>query len=135
MTRLTVLFDYRCGLCQRARRWLEAQPKFVELEFIAAGSDHAKYRFPTLPGVASDTVEELVVVGDDGAIYRGDRAWIMCLYALVECREWAERLASPRLLPLARAAGWKRSPSSSNWSSSPPARTTRAIASLLCPTR
>ena len=104
MTRLTVLFDYRCGLCQRARRWLEAQPKFVELEFIAAGSDHARYRFPTLPGVSPNTVEELVVVGDDGAIYRGDRAWIMCLYALVEYREWAERLASPKLLPLARAA-------------------------------
>jgi predicted DCC family thiol-disulfide oxidoreductase YuxK len=100
MTRLTVLFDFRCGLCQRARRWLEAQPKFLDLEFIAAGSDHARYRFPTLP----DKVEELVVVGDDSAIYRGDRAWIMCLYALAEYREWALRLASPRLLPLARAA-------------------------------
>lgn len=100
MTRLTVLFDFHCGLCQRARGWLQAQPKFLDLEFIAAGSDHARYRFPSL----SDKVEELVVVGDDGSLYRGDRAWIMCLYALVEYREWAERLASPKLLPLARAA-------------------------------
>jgi predicted DCC family thiol-disulfide oxidoreductase YuxK len=100
MKTLTVLYDFHCALCQRARRWLEAQPKFVALEFIPAGSDHARHRFPTLP----NTVEELVVVADDGGVYKGDRGWIMCLYALEEYREWALRLATPRLLPLARAA-------------------------------
>lgn len=100
MKKLTVLYDYHCGLCQRARRWLEAQPKFLALEFIPAGSDHARFRFPTL----SEKVEELVVVADDGGIYQGDRAWIMCLYALADYREWALRLAAPELLPLARAA-------------------------------
>lgn len=100
MQKLTVLYDYHCGLCQRARRWLEAQPKFLALEFIPAGSDHARFRFPTLV----DRVEELVVVGDDGSVYQGDRAWIMCLYALAEYREWALRLATPKLLPLARTA-------------------------------
>ncbi|MBI2678365.1 MAG: DUF393 domain-containing protein [Candidatus Koribacter versatilis] len=100
MKRLTVLYDYNCGLCQRARRWLEAQPKFLALEFIPAGSDHARFRFPTIP----DRVEELIVVADDGGIYKGDRAWIMCLYALADYREWALRLAAPKLLPLARAA-------------------------------
>ena len=100
MKSLTVLYDFNCGLCQRARRWLAAEPKFLALEFIPAGSDHARYRFPTLSG----KVEELVVVADDGGVYRGDRAWIMCLYALTEYREWALRLATPRLLPLARSA-------------------------------
>lgn len=100
MTRLTVLYDYHCGLCQRARRWLEGQPKFLPLEFIPAGSDHARDRFPDLP----HAVNELAVVGDDGSIYQDDRAWIMCLWALQDYREWADRLATPKLLPLARAA-------------------------------
>jgi predicted DCC family thiol-disulfide oxidoreductase YuxK len=100
MKKLVVLYDYNCGLCQRARRWLESQPKFLELEFIPAGSDHARFRFPTL----SEKVEELIVVADDGGVYKGDRGWIMCLYALAEYREWALRLATPKLLPLARAA-------------------------------
>jgi predicted DCC family thiol-disulfide oxidoreductase YuxK len=104
MTKLTVLYDYRCGLCQRARRWMEAQPKFLPLEFIPAGSDHARERFPALPAVAPDAVDELIVVGDDGSIYKNDRAWILCLWALQDYREWADRLATPRLLPLARTA-------------------------------
>lgn len=104
MKTLTVLYDFNCGLCQRARRWLEAEPKFLALEFIPAGSDHARYRFPSLSLSLPDKVEELVVVADDGGVYRGDRAWIMCLYALTEYREWALRLATPRLLPLARSA-------------------------------
>src|SRR5258706_16055266 len=100
MKKLTVLYDYNCGLCQRARRWLEVQPKFLALEFIPAGSDHARFRFPALP----NAVDELVVVNEAGGVYRGDRAWIMCLYALAEYREGALRLATPKLLPLARSA-------------------------------
>ena len=104
MNKLTVLYDFDCGLCRRARRWLEAQPKFLALEFIPTGSDHARFRFPTLPCVSSNTVDELTVVDDQGGVYRGDRDWIMCLYALAEYREWALRLATPKLLPLARTA-------------------------------
>lgn len=100
MKKLTVLYDYNCGLCQRARRWLEAQPKFLEMEFIPAWSDHARHRFPDLP----HEINELVVVGDDGSLYKSDRAWIICLWALTGYREWAGRLAAPKLLPLARTA-------------------------------
>ena len=42
------------------------------------------------------------MVSDEGGVYRGGHAWIMCLYALEDYREWADRLASPALLPLAR---------------------------------
>jgi hypothetical protein len=44
----------------------------------------------------------LVIVSDDGAVYRDAHAWIMCLYALQDYREWSLRLAQPALLPLAR---------------------------------
>jgi hypothetical protein len=42
------------------------------------------------------------VVADDGAVYQGPHAFIVCLYALVEFREWSVRLARPALLPFAR---------------------------------
>src|SRR3954453_16403795 len=102
MQRLYILYDARCGLCSWARRWLARQPAFLDLTFIPAGSERSAHLFPglTRPGEA----EELIVVSDDGAVYRDGGAWIMCLFALVEYREWALRLAHPLLLPLARQA-------------------------------
>src|SRR5262249_13204170 len=102
MRRLYVLYDSRCGLCSWARRWLARQPAYLELVFIPAGSSQAFRLFPAL--VDGDAVDELVVVSDDGAVYRSARAWIMTLYALVEYREWSLRLSHPLLLPLSRQA-------------------------------
>jgi predicted DCC family thiol-disulfide oxidoreductase YuxK len=101
MRRLTVLYDGRCGFCVRCRRWLQAQRQLVTLEFVPAGSADARSRFPTL---ADTPAEELIVVSDEGGVYRGTDAWIMCLYALEEYREWSVRLARPALRPMARAA-------------------------------
>lgn len=102
MQRLYILYDARCGLCSWARRWLARQPAYLDLTFIPAASEQATRLFPGLsrPG----QVEELVVISDDGAVYRDGRAWIMSLYALEDYREWALRLAHPLLLPLARQA-------------------------------
>lgn len=73
------------------------QPAYVELGFVP--SDVAHERFEGL-----GEREELIVLSDAGDIYRGARAWIMCLWALVEYRELAMRLSNPVLLPFARAA-------------------------------
>jgi predicted DCC family thiol-disulfide oxidoreductase YuxK len=99
---LYVLFDPRCGLCRWARRWMESQEAYVPVVFVEAGSGAAVRMFPGVskPGEP----EELVVVSDEGHVYRGDAAWIMCLYALVDYREWSLRLASPALRPFARRA-------------------------------
>jgi len=96
--RLVVLYDAGCGICSASRRWLEGRRQLVALEFLAAGSAEARDRFPTLSGEA----EELIVVSDEGGVYRGAHAWIMCLWALDEYREWSFRLARPALLPRAR---------------------------------
>jgi predicted DCC family thiol-disulfide oxidoreductase YuxK len=96
---LTVLYDARCGLCSTARRWLEGQRQIVPLELLAADSEEARRRFPTL---ATAQPEELVVVSDEGDVYRGSPAWIVCLWALEEYRDWSFRFARPSLLPLAR---------------------------------
>ena len=100
MKKLTVLYDADCGFCVRCRWWMARQPKFLELEFLPAGGPDARRRYPDLwlPGQG----EELVVVDDDGGIYRSTNAWLMCLYALEDYREWSERLSEPALRPLAR---------------------------------
>ena len=72
MRQLTVLYDPECGLCRRVREWLIVQPKYVD------------------------------VIGDDGGVYWGAKAWLMCLWALKQYREWSYRLSAPELLPTAR---------------------------------
>jgi predicted DCC family thiol-disulfide oxidoreductase YuxK len=98
--RLTVLYDARCDLCCRIRAWLQSRPQYVELAFIAANSPEAWHRFPQLDHEA--TLKELTLVSQRGEVYRGAKAWLMCLWALREYRAWSLRLASPELMPLAR---------------------------------
>ncbi len=102
MKTLYVLYDIECHLCGRISHWLSRQPAYVELQFIPLQSPEVSRRFPGIekfrPG------EQLVVVSDEGAVYQGSHAWIMCLYALREYREWSVRLAHPALLPFARRA-------------------------------
>lgn len=99
--RLTVLYDAQCGLCRRARRWIESQPAYVPLEFLAAGSAGARERYPEL--AASQTLVELHVVAPDGRLWRGAGAWVMCLWALRETRSLALRLSGPRRMALAQS--------------------------------
>ena len=99
---LTVLYDAHCGLCSEARRWAEARPALVPLEFVRSDSPEVGRRFP---GLARDAArEELLVVAEDGRVYRESAAWIMCLYALEEFRALSFRLASPAFFPFAREA-------------------------------
>lgn len=100
MRRLFVLYDDRCGLCTWARRWLSQQPAYLELEFIPKSSAWALRTFPEL--ASPDAVDDLVVISDVGGVYREAQAWIMCLYALEDYREWSLRLTQPLLFPLAR---------------------------------
>jgi predicted DCC family thiol-disulfide oxidoreductase YuxK len=102
MEKLYVLYDPKCELCERLKDWLLTQRSWLGLSMIPAGSEKARELFPELEKIAS--ANDLVVVSDDGQVFLNDRAWIMTLFALEEYREWAERLAHPLLLPLARQA-------------------------------
>ncbi|MEM1109420.1 MAG: DUF393 domain-containing protein [Planctomycetota bacterium] len=101
---LTVLYDPGCLLCLRCRHWLARQPKYLPMRFVAQGTEDAGRRFPQLDVGTPDKVEDLIVVSDDGKVYRNTRAWIMCFYALREYRPLAFRLSHPTLMPLARRA-------------------------------
>jgi len=97
---LTVLYDEDCGICRTARRFLDSRAQLVPLEFVAAGSDEARRRYPALDH--AQTLKEITVIGDDGAIYVDDSAWLMCLWALDGYRGLAARLSQPHRRPLAR---------------------------------
>jgi predicted DCC family thiol-disulfide oxidoreductase YuxK len=97
---LTVLYDVKCALCRQARSWLAAQPKYVPMAFVPAGSREAWRRFPNLDH--DSTLEELTVIGWQGEVYRGAKGWVMCLWALKRYRSAALRLSTPEMLPVAR---------------------------------
>jgi predicted DCC family thiol-disulfide oxidoreductase YuxK len=97
MERLTVLYDSGCELCRRCRTWMEVQPAYVALDFLPASSEQAKERFGALPWLG----DQLVVVADDGRVWAGSAAFLLCLWALCEWREWSYRLSGPAFAPLA----------------------------------
>jgi predicted DCC family thiol-disulfide oxidoreductase YuxK len=100
MNRLYILYDSSCGLCSHIVQWMSTRPAVIDLQFVAAGSDAAHRLFPSLRTSSS----ELVVVSSGGEVYRGDAAFIMCLYALDDYRRLSFRLARPGLRPLAKRA-------------------------------
>ena len=100
MKKLFVLYDPHCGLCSAIRGWMLDQRSSFQIEIIPGGSERARTLFPSI----ESNPDELVVVDDEGAVYRGDGAFIICLYALDAYRSWAYRLSSPALRPFARRA-------------------------------
>ena len=99
---LTILYDEKCGICEDLKNWASRQPAYLDLSFLPAGSLEATHLFPQL--VTAGKPVELIVVSDDGGVYRDTQAYIMCFYALENYREWAFRLSTPALMPLARQA-------------------------------
>ena len=98
--KLTVLFDPDCGLCWRARRWLSNQRAYVKLEFVGAGSELARRDYPELD--PEETRRYLHVVADDGRVWKGAKAWAMCLWALRRWRGVAMALRSRSRLDIAQ---------------------------------
>jgi predicted DCC family thiol-disulfide oxidoreductase YuxK len=96
--RLWVAYDATCGLCTGVKDWLGRQAALVPLEFVMAGSEEARRRFPQVPA------GELAVISDTGEVWLGNGAWIVCLWALRDFRTWSVRLSGPALKLLAREA-------------------------------
>ncbi len=94
---LTIYYDPGCELCRRCRAWLETEPTWVPLTFVAADAPQAAVLLPDLPWLGT----ELVVVGDDGSAWIGSAAFVTCLWATVRYRSWSQRLAGPAFAPMA----------------------------------
>ncbi len=93
-TGLTVLYDAGCPVCRRARRWVERQRQLVPVRFVAAGSPRAQHRFPQLD--VGSTLVEVTVITDEGAVFRGERAWVAVLWAVARTRTAAIDVARGR---------------------------------------
>jgi predicted DCC family thiol-disulfide oxidoreductase YuxK len=100
MEPLTVLYDATCPLCVRCRDWLASEPQIIPLRLLPRDHPDVRRVFPTLDTAA----DELLVVSDSGDVWRGDAAFLTCLFALEGYRSWAHRLARPALRPLVRRA-------------------------------
>jgi predicted DCC family thiol-disulfide oxidoreductase YuxK len=87
---LTVYTDERCGFCDWCRQWLRAQPLLVPVQFAPAGGEEARRRLGAL--AASD---DLVVQADDGRVWAGGGAFILCLWATERHRDLARTLRMP----------------------------------------
>jgi predicted DCC family thiol-disulfide oxidoreductase YuxK len=98
VTGITIIYDADCGLCTRTKEWIGQQAPLVEISFVASGSTEARRKFPQLPP------GELAIVANTGEVWLGNHAWIVCLWALQEYRDFAFRLTSPLLLIMAREA-------------------------------
>lgn len=98
VTSMAVVYDAACGLCTRLKAWIAEQVPLVRVRFVASGSPEARQSFPQLPP------EELAVIADTGEVWLGNRAWIVCLWALRDYRDLSFRLTSPLLLLMAREA-------------------------------
>jgi predicted DCC family thiol-disulfide oxidoreductase YuxK len=46
MEKLFVLYDANCGLCCRLKDWVQAQPAWIAMEMVEAGSEAANSMFP-----------------------------------------------------------------------------------------
>jgi predicted DCC family thiol-disulfide oxidoreductase YuxK len=73
---LHVLFDAECAMCLRCRDWLSRQCAYVPLSFIPLQAPDLHRVFPGIEPLRPN--EQLLVVGDNGAVYRGAHAWIIC---------------------------------------------------------
>lgn len=102
MRKLTILYDRSCRFCRWCCQWLADQPAYLELEFVARDADEVARRWPHL--ASDNAAEELLVIDDAGGVYRGEKAYLMVLYALRRHRGLALRLSKPALRPLARRA-------------------------------
>lgn len=103
---LTVLYDPTCGFCVRCRQWLEKQAKLIDMRFVPSGSSRQQRLFPGLVCKTDDQgrPDELIVIDDANRVYRNDKAWVMCFYALRDYRALSMRLARPGMAGLARRA-------------------------------
>jgi predicted DCC family thiol-disulfide oxidoreductase YuxK len=98
MNQLTIFYDQKCGVCCQVKAWMQHQPAYVPLRFLAFDDPAALEVLPELPSL--DPAGQIVVAADTGEVYRGADAWITCLWTLRNWRGWAKRCSRPEWKPL-----------------------------------
>lgn len=95
--RLAVVYDDDCELCRRCSTWLRFQITYVPLDLVPVSAARQDPRYAGVPWLGA----ELVVIDGRGRIWVGAAAFIVCLWATVDWREWSYRISGPAFAPLA----------------------------------
>jgi len=102
MKKLYVLYDAEEDFALRCYAWLTAQPTVWPLEFVPFQAPELTARFAGIDDFRRRG--PLLVVSDEGGVYAGPSAFIICFHALEDYQDWSFRLSAPTLLPLAQRA-------------------------------
>lgn len=97
---MEVYYDGRCAMCCTFHEWVHRQQRAYVVSFVAYQSPRAEALFSGVTKL--DPERDLIVRTDQAAVFRGEEAWVLCLHSCKNYQNWARRLASPRMLPLAR---------------------------------
>jgi len=103
MKTIYLLFDAKSDAALRWRAWLDGQTKRCAIAFVPYQAPESMARFDGMESFCQGN--DLIAVGDDGAVYPGASAYVFCLAVLEGFGEWSQRLAAPDLLPKAPIAG------------------------------
>lgn len=94
---LYVIYDAKCPLCRSFADRMQREPCYVPIVPVPSDAPDLSIRFPGLILPAEPT--EVVAIADTGDIYRGDAAWLICLWAMRRYRAASFTLADPLLRP------------------------------------
>ena len=97
--KIEVFYDGRCGMCCSFHEWIHRQERAFQIDFVPYQAERAEEVFPGIHTL--DPAREMIVRVDNGEIYRGAEAWVMCLYSCANHRDMAKRLARPAMLAVA----------------------------------
>jgi len=97
--KIEVFYDGRCGMCCSFHEWIHRQERAFQIDFVPYQAERAEEVFPGIHTL--DPAREMIVRADNGEIYRGAEAWVMCLYSCANHRDMAKRLARPAMLAVA----------------------------------
>ena len=97
--KIEVFYDGRCGMCCSFHEWINRQPRAYRIDFIPYQSPDAEKVFPGIGTL--DPAREMIVRTDQGKIYRGAEAWVLCLHSCANHQTAARKLATPGMLSVA----------------------------------
>ena len=97
---IEVYYDGRCAMCCTFQEWVMRLKRSFGVEFVAYQSARAEEIFPGVGELDPD--RDMIVRTNEGEIFRGAEGWVLCMLSCGSYEKWANRLASPGLLPVAK---------------------------------
>jgi len=99
ITNLDIFYDGQCGMCCTFHEWVNEQERAFQVNFIPYQDPQAYDIFPGLKEL--DPEKEMIVRTDQGELFHGAEAWVLCLFSCEHHQAKARKLGGKMLLPVA----------------------------------